>query len=103
MERSSEIGVRKAFGAASSTLVVQFIIENLLITLIGGLIGIALTAIAIYVLNTSGIIAHLDLTINIKVLIVSLSCCFIFGLLSGVLPAFRMSKMNVVTALKGGE
>lgn len=103
MERSSEIGVRKAFGAASSTLVYQFIIENLIITLLGGLIGILLAIIAIYMLNNSGLIADLDLALNLKVLFISLMVCIFFGLMSGVLPAYRMSKMNVVTALKVGE
>ena len=103
MERSSEIGVRKAFGAASSTLVYQFIIENLIITLLGGLIGILLAVIAIYMLNNSGLIADLDLALNLKVLFISLIVCIFFGLMSGVLPAYRMSKMNVVAALKTGE
>ena len=44
MERSSEIGVRKAFGASSRTLVYQFIVENIILTLIGGIIlGMAQT------------------------------------------------------------
>ncbi len=103
MERSSEIGVRKAFGADSATLVYQFIVENLIITLLGGLIGILLAVIAIYYLNNSGLIADLDLALNLKVLFVSLIVCIFFGLMSGVLPAFRMSKMNVVAALKVGE
>lgn len=103
MERSSEIGVRKAFGADSATLVYQFIVENLIITLLGGLIGILLALIAIYSLNNSGLIADLDLVLNLKVLFVSLIVCIFFGLMSGVLPAYRMSKMNVVAALKVGE
>jgi putative ABC transport system permease protein len=43
-ERSSEIGVRKAFGATSGALVRQFLIENLFLTLLGGLLGLALAA-----------------------------------------------------------
>ena len=42
MERASEIGVRKAFGASSRTLVGQFVIENIVLTLIGGSIGFVL-------------------------------------------------------------
>ena len=103
MERASEIGVRKAFGAAPSTLVVQFIIENLLITLIGGIIGVGMSLLAIYYLNNSGLIPYMDLTLNLKVLFISFLVCLLFGLMSGVLPAFRMSKLNVVQALKAGE
>ena len=39
MERASEIGVRKAFGASSRTLVGQFVVENLVLTILGGAVG----------------------------------------------------------------
>ncbi|SFD23319.1 putative ABC transport system permease protein [Chitinophaga sp. CF118] len=100
MERSSEIGVRKAFGASSRTLVYQFIVENIILTLLGGLIGIVLSLIALYLINNANLIPNLDLTINFTVLFCGLLVCLIFGLLSGVYPAWRMSKLNVVTALK---
>ena len=100
IERSSEIGVRKAFGATVPTLVFQFIVENIIITLIGGGIGVLLSLAAIYYLNNSGFIPHLNLVLNLKVLMISLLFCLLFGLMSGVLPALRMSKMNVVDALK---
>lgn len=100
MERASEIGIRKAFGAPVKTLVWQFIVENIFITLIGGAIAIVLTLIVIHLINTSGWIAYADLTINVTVFLVSLLICFVFGLLSGVLPALRMSKLNIAEALK---
>ena len=100
MERSSEIGVRKAFGASSSTLVYQFIIENLILTLLGGLIGIVLSFIAIQIINSANLIENLTLSINFTVLFFALLTCLVFGLLSGVYPAWRMSRLNVVTALK---
>ena len=43
LERSSEIGVRKAFGASSRTLVGQFVVENLVLTLIGAAVGLVLS------------------------------------------------------------
>jgi putative ABC transport system permease protein len=100
MERSSEIGVRKAFGASSRTLVYQFIVENIILTLLGGIIGVILSVIALQVINSAHLIANLDLTINFTVLFIGLLVCLVFGLLSGVYPAWRMSKLNVVTALK---
>ncbi|MDB4901852.1 MAG: macB 24 [Mucilaginibacter sp.] len=100
MERSSEIGVRKAFGASSSTLVYQFIVENIILTLLGGLIGLILSVIAIWIINSANLIANLELSVNFTVLIIGLLICLFFGLLSGVYPAWRMSKLNVVTALK---
>ncbi|MDB5022713.1 MAG: FtsX-like permease family protein [Mucilaginibacter sp.] len=100
MERSSEIGVRKAFGASSRTLVYQFIVENIILTLLGGLIGIILSIIVLKVINSANLIANLELSINFTVLFIGLLVCLVFGLLSGVYPAWRMSKLNVVTALK---
>lgn len=103
MERSSEIGVRKAFGASSSTLVGQFIVENMILTILGGILGVLLSLLVIFVLNSSNLISHMNLTINLTVLGYSLLACLVFGLMSGVYPAWRMSKLNVVTALKANN
>lgn len=100
MERSSEIGVRKAFGASSNTLVFQFLVENMILTVLGGLIGIALTLAVLSFINSSNLIENIHLQINLTVLGFSLLACFIFGLFSGVYPAWRMSRMHVVSALK---
>jgi len=100
MERSSEIAVRKAFGASSKTLVWQFIVENIILTIIGAAIGLLLSFIIIEVINNSDMIANLHLSINFTVLFYTLIACLVFGLLSGVYPAWRMSKLQVVTALK---
>jgi putative ABC transport system permease protein len=100
MERSSEIGVRKAFGASSRTLVFQFIIENIILTFIGGILGILFSAIIIAVINNSHLLANAHLSINFTVLAYALLACLVFGLFSGVYPAWRMSRLQVVSALK---
>lgn len=100
MERSSEIGVRKAFGASSRTLVYQFLIENIILTLLGGFIGVVFSVIAIYIFNQADILPDLNLSLNLKVLFIGLLLCLLFGILSGVYPAWRMSRLNVVHALK---
>ncbi len=104
MERASEIGIRKAFGASTRTLTLQFIVENVIITVIGGLIALILSAFIIAYLNRNGLgiaqVSSLNLSINWLVASVALLMSLVFGLLSGVLPAFRMSKLSVVEALK---
>jgi len=100
MERSSEIGVRKAFGASSKTLVYQFVVENVILTLLGGIIGVVLSVVSIYLFNQSNIIPNLNLSLNFTVLFFGFVICLFFGLLSGVYPAWRMSRLNVVSALK---
>jgi putative ABC transport system permease protein len=101
MERSSEIGVRKAFGASSRILVYQFLVENLILTILGGAIGVLLSVLVLKIINSAQLIPNLELTLNGTVLFIALLICLLFGLLSGVYPAWRMSRLNVVVALKG--
>jgi putative ABC transport system permease protein len=101
MERASEIGVRKAFGASSRVLVGQFVVENVVLTLVGGAIGLVLAALLLRVLNASGFIQYADLSLNLRVFAYGFGLALLFGLFSGVYPAWRMSRMHPVEALKG--
>ena len=103
IERSSEIGVRKAFGASSNTLVGQFITENIIVTLVGAAVGYGLAYFVLDAINDSGFITYSTLAINIKVFIYGLLISIFFGFLSGVYPAFRMSRLHPATALKEGH
>jgi putative ABC transport system permease protein len=103
MERASEIGVRKAFGASARTLVGQFIVENIILTLVGGALGFVLSFFVLHALNTSGFIQYAQFYINFRVFVYGLAIAGFFGLLSGVYPAWRMSRMNPVQALKGAS
>ncbi len=101
LDRSSEIGVRKAFGASSRTLVGQFVIENLVLTLIGAALSLVLSGVALQALNASGLIAHAHLQLNFRIFLYGLAIALFFGVLSGVYPAWRMSKLHPVQALRG--
>ena len=102
MERYSEIGIRKSFGASSITLVGQFIVENIILTLIGGLIGLILTYIVLTIFNISNIIPYAHFNMNFRIFGFALLITLLFGLLSGVYPAWRMSRLKPVQALQGG-
>lgn len=103
MERASEIGVRKAFGASARTLVGQFIVENIVLTLVGGVLGLVLSFFVLRALNASGFIQYSQFHINLRVFLYGLTIAGLFGLLSGVYPAWRMSRLNPVQALKGAS
>jgi putative ABC transport system permease protein len=100
MERASEIGVRKAFGAPVRTLMGQFVIENLFVTAIGGAVALVLSSIIVALINRSGLIVKADLTINLNVFAVSILVCLAFGIMSGLLPALRMARVSIAQALK---
>ena len=103
LERASEIGVRKAFGASGGALVTQFIVENLILTMLGGLIGLLLSLFVLRAINESGMIAYSQFGLNIRVFSYGLLLALVFGVVSGVYPAWRMSRLPPVEALRGGE
>lgn len=102
MERSSEIGVRKAFGASTKQLVEQFIVESFVLTLIGGLLAFLFSTFILTAIETSGLVPYVEFTFNFRVFAISLLMILIFSLISGVYPAFKMARLHPVIALKGG-
>lgn len=101
LERSSEIGVRKAFGATSAQLVWQLIVENVLLCLVGGAIGLLCAAGVLAWLESSGLVPYMKVHMNFAILGYGLLITLVFGLLSGALPAWKMSRLDPVNALKG--
>jgi putative ABC transport system permease protein len=103
LERSSEIGVRKAFGASSIQLIGQFIVENVLLTLIGGILGFSGSLFLIRSISGRGWFTYVVLQMNYHVFLYGLLLTLFFGLLSGIYPAWRMSRFHPVEALRGGR
>ncbi len=101
MERAGEIGVRKSFGASSWTLVGQFVIENVLLTLIGGVIGLILSQFVLDAIARTDFFPYASFQVNYRVFLYGLAMAIFFGLLSGVYPAWRMSRLHPVDALRG--
>jgi putative ABC transport system permease protein len=102
LERASEIGVRKAFGATRKTLVGQFVVENVVLTVVGGLLGLFVAYGVLAAITSSGLIPYAVFRLNWRVFLWGLGIAVFFGLFSGVYPAWRMSRLNPVDALKGG-
>jgi putative ABC transport system permease protein len=101
LERRSEIGVRKAFGATSSQLVWQLIVENMLLCVAGGLVGLLCARGVLWWLEGSGLIPYLKVDMNFTIFCYGLLLSLVFGLMSGVIPAWKMSRLDPVHALKG--
>jgi putative ABC transport system permease protein len=102
-ERVSEIGVRKAFGASTGHLVGQFIVENIVLVLLGGAIGLALSLWALQLINGSGLVPNADFRMNPRIFLYGLGLSLFFGVLSGAYPAWRMARLDPVEALRGGQ
>jgi putative ABC transport system permease protein len=103
MERASEIGIRKAFGASSRTLVGQFVVENVMLTLAGGVVGFVLSGVVLDAMNRSGGFPYAQLTLNVRIFAYGVVLATVFGIISGVYPAWRMSRLHPAQALKGGR
>ncbi len=102
MERASEIGVRKAFGASSRKLIAQFVLENVVLTVIGGAIGFVLAVVALQALSRMELMPYAVFDINLRIFGYCMLLAAIFGAISGAYPAWRMSRMHPVNALRGG-
>ena len=102
-ERLSEIGIRKSFGATKVSLTGQFLTENIVITILGGVLAFIFSFIILKFFQPTGIIPSEGFPLNIRIFFTGLLFCFLFGFVSGVLPAYRMSRLQIVESLKGGE
>lgn len=100
LERSSEIGVRKAFGASSRILAFQFLVENMILTLLGGCIGLVLSLAILHAVNSFRIIPYVTFHFNGRIFVYGLIMTLVFGILSGVYPAWKMSRYHPVEALR---
>ena len=102
LERSSEIGARRAFGASSRVLVAQFVVENSVLTLMGGILAFGLSWGLLQVFNTIDISHFKNLRFNFLIFFYGLTLTFLFGVISGIYPAWKMSRLHPVAALRQG-
>ncbi len=96
-ERTREIGIRKAIGARRSHIMMQFLIEACVLSILGGLIGLGLSALG---LQIYGLIADTTIRMEWVAAMGSLLFCVIIGVAFGSYPAAKASKMTPIDALQ---
>ena len=96
-ERTREIGIRKALGARTRSILVQFLFESAIITLLGGIIGIILGA-----LGAAAVCSAMDMQASISVETVIIASLFSsgVGIFFGIYPAKRAAKLSPIEALR---
>ena len=97
-ERTREIGIRKAIGAKKKDIMSQFLVESLMLTGIGGIIGILLGLFIIkYIIGSINLI---EPVYSIPWIIASFSISLIIGVTFGLFPANKAAKLNPIDALR---
>ena len=96
-ERTKEIGVRMAIGARQSNILQQFLIEAVLICLIGGLVGVLLSYLISVVFNM--LVTSFAMSFSVASIIAAVACSTIIGVVFGCMPAKRASQLNPIDAL----
>jgi putative ABC transport system permease protein len=96
-ERTNIIGIQKSLGAKNYFILLQFLIESVILCIIGGIIGLMLVYAATLIFKFT---AHIEVVLNAVNIIRGIGTSVAIGIISGVIPAYSASRMNPVEAIR---
>lgn len=96
-ERTSQIGLKKALGAKSRTILTEFLLESAFLCVVGGLIGLFFVWILTLILSS---VLDFPIFISYNIILMAMSICVVLGILSGIIPAAIAAKMDPVVAIR---
>ncbi len=101
-ERTREIGIRKAIGAKKRVILLQFLLEAVILCMMGCVIGIGMSWAILRVISI--VVSSLSITfnMNVTVILVAVGFCFLIGIIFGLYPANKAAKMKPIDALHYG-
>ena len=97
-ERTREIGLRKAVGAQNRDILTQFLVEAVIIALLGGAVGLALAAGAAALAGWA--LPDLEVGVQVSSVLLATSICTLIGIFFGLYPASRAARLNPIEALR---
>ncbi len=100
-ERTKEIGIKKSLGASNRSIMTEYTFEAGVIGLIGGLLGIGLGLITIVLINSKTAANGAEIfLIDRDYLVGVIVFSFVLGILAGIIPAYRASRLKIVDAIR---
>ncbi|EQK44079.1 ftsX-like permease family protein [[Clostridium] bifermentans ATCC 638] len=97
-ERQREIGIRRAIGAQPKDILIQFLIETIAITVLGGIVGIIIGTIAA---GEVGAYFGMEAQASIKIYVKAIGVSILVGIVFGAIPATKASKLDPIKAIQG--
>ncbi len=96
-ERTNIIGIKKALGAKRYVILIEFLIESIILCIIGGLIGLAIVRLAVIVITQA---FGFEIFLSMSNIMLGLGISIAIGIISGFIPAFQAASMNPVEAIR---